>query len=219
MYDESPGQFSSKDFAIFNHSAVAAFAIDYLHNVIFWNKACEILTGIAAETIIGTSDHWKAFYDHKRWCLVDIVVNGEYDELAKLYTRFGNSILIKDGLHAEGWYENLGCKRRYIIFDAVPLYNQEGRLVGAMETLQDVTEQKAASDENEKQVAELQKVAQKNLQLKGLIPVCASCKKIRDEHGKWLPFEKYISERSNADFSHAICQVCAAKLYPEYYKD
>jgi PAS domain S-box-containing protein len=51
--------------------------------------------------------------------------------------------------------------------------------------------------------------------LRGFIPICASCKQIRDDKGYWSQVEKYISEHSKAQFSHSICPDCAAKLYPE----
>lgn len=50
--------------------------------------------------------------------------------------------------------------------------------------------------------------------LRGLLPICASCKSIRDADGQWEPLEKYVSERSEATFSHGICPECVAKLYP-----
>ncbi|MDK9698771.1 MAG: hypothetical protein OEM52_01285 [bacterium] len=55
--------------------------------------------------------------------------------------------------------------------------------------------------------------------LSGFIPICASCKHVRDDQGYWQQVEQYISERSDAQFSHSICPDCARKLYPEFYKD
>jgi hypothetical protein len=52
--------------------------------------------------------------------------------------------------------------------------------------------------------------------LRGIIPICASCKKIRDDKGSWKQIEAYVSEHSEADFSHGICPECAEKLYPEF---
>jgi hypothetical protein len=54
--------------------------------------------------------------------------------------------------------------------------------------------------------------------LQGLLPICASCKKIRDEQGQWNQIETYIRSRSEADFSHGICPECARRLYPDHYK-
>jgi len=55
--------------------------------------------------------------------------------------------------------------------------------------------------------------------LEGILPICANCKKIRDDRGDWVPIEAYLRDRTDADFSHGICPVCAKKLYPEYYRD
>ena len=53
--------------------------------------------------------------------------------------------------------------------------------------------------------------------LSGFLPICASCKKIRDDKGYWNQIEAYISEHSEAEFSHGICPECAHNLYPELY--
>ncbi|HOQ11197.1 MAG TPA: hypothetical protein PK104_02395 [Spirochaetota bacterium] len=55
--------------------------------------------------------------------------------------------------------------------------------------------------------------------LSGLLPICASCKKVRDDRGYWKQIEKYIQEHSDAVFSHGLCPDCAKKLYPDFYKD
>lgn len=54
--------------------------------------------------------------------------------------------------------------------------------------------------------------------LSGLLPICASCKKIRDDAGYWVSIEKYITEHSEADFTHGICPECRNRLYPEVAK-
>jgi len=55
--------------------------------------------------------------------------------------------------------------------------------------------------------------------LEGILPICASCKRIRNENGEYEQIEEYITERTEASFSHGICQECSKKLYPEYFKD
>jgi hypothetical protein len=56
--------------------------------------------------------------------------------------------------------------------------------------------------------------------LRGFLPICASCKKIRDDRGYWNQIESYIKEHSEAEFSHSICPACAERLYPEeWYED
>jgi hypothetical protein len=80
----------------------------------------------------------------------------------------------------------------------------------------DVTEQRHAEAEREKLIAELQSALADVKMLSGLVPICANCKKIRDDKGYWTQLEGYIQERSEARFSHGICPDCMKKLYPEF---
>lgn len=63
--------------------------------------------------------------------------------------------------------------------------------------------------------AQLNQMLQEVRQLKGLLPICASCKKIRDDQGYWEEIDAYISTHTDATFSHGICPKCAARLYPD----
>lgn len=80
----------------------------------------------------------------------------------------------------------------------------------------DITERKRAEEERERLIGELQEALSKVRQLSGLLPICASCKKIRDDKGYWHQVEEYVRDHSEADFSHSICPDCAKRLYPEY---
>ena len=80
-------------------------------------------------------------------------------------------------------------------------------------------ERKRAEEEREKLIGELQEALAEVRTLSGLLPICASCKKIRDDQGYWNQIEVYISHHSQATFSHSLCPECAKKLYAEYYKD
>lgn len=68
-----------------------------------------------------------------------------------------------------------------------------------------------------KNIKELQATIAENAQLRGLLPICANCKKIRDDSGYWQDVEKYIERLSGAQITHSICRDCAEKLYPELY--
>lgn len=70
--------------------------------------------------------------------------------------------------------------------------------------------------ELQKKKAALEDAMAKVRTLEGMLPICASCKKIRDDKGEWQPVEKYIKERTNTNFSHGICPVCEKKLYPGF---
>ena len=73
-----------------------------------------------------------------------------------------------------------------------------------------------AAKEREKLIAQLEDALLQVRKLSGLLPICASCKKIRDKEGGWQQIEDYISTHSEADFSHSICPQCAQALYPEF---
>jgi PAS domain S-box-containing protein len=83
----------------------------------------------------------------------------------------------------------------------------------------DVTERILAEIEKEKLFIELQQAMEDVKKLSGMLPICSSCKKIRDDQGYWKQIEAYITEHSEAEFSHSICPECAKKLYPEFMKD
>ncbi|MCX5813125.1 MAG: PAS domain S-box protein [Proteobacteria bacterium] len=85
-------------------------------------------------------------------------------------------------------------------------------------TYWDVTKEKYAEEEREKLIFELQKALSEVKTLSGLLPICASCKKIRNDKGYWEQIEDYVQDHSEAEFSHGICPECGERLYPEYYK-
>jgi PAS domain S-box-containing protein len=85
--------------------------------------------------------------------------------------------------------------------------------IGTQGIARDITERKRTEEEREKLLAELQNALAQVKTLSGMIPICASCKKIRDDKGYWNQIESYIRDHSDAQFSHGICPECAKKLY------
>lgn len=81
----------------------------------------------------------------------------------------------------------------------------------------EVAERERAEEAREKVIVELQQALAQVKRLSGLLPICASCKKIRDDKGYWQQIEAYIRDHSEADFSHGICPECAKKLYPDLF--
>jgi len=73
--------------------------------------------------------------------------------------------------------------------------------------------------EREELIRNLQEALGKVKQLSGFLPICASCKKIRDDQGYWNQIEAYICEHSEAEFSHGICPDCARRIYGKFYKE
>jgi DNA-binding NtrC family response regulator len=84
---------------------------------------------------------------------------------------------------------------------------------------EEIAQRKKAEEEREKLIRELQLALAEVKTLSGLLPICASCKKIRDDKGYWNQIEVYIREHSGAEFSHGLCPDCAKKLYPEYFEE
>ncbi len=102
----------------------------------------------------------------------------------------------------------------------VKVAERTAELREANETLKDEIERrKAAQQEREILIEDLKQALAEVKTLSGLLPICASCKKIRDDRGYWSQIEEYISRHSEAEFTHGICPECANKLYPEYFKN
>ena len=106
-----------------------------------------------------------------------------------------------------------------LLITCSPFYNEEGNLIGSVHLARDISQQKFAEEEKEKLIAELQSALSKVKQLSGFLPICASCKKIRDDKGYWNQLEAYIRDHSEVEFSHGICPDCAKRLYPELYDE
>lgn len=95
---------------------------------------------------------------------------------------------------------------------------EEGKIVASVTAFRDISERKQIEQEREQLIFDLQKAMAEIKTLHGIIPICASCKKIRDEEGAWHQMEAYISAHTDALFSHGICKECTKELYPEYYE-
>ena len=103
------------------------------------------------------------------------------------------------------------------IVSARPFRDTDGNLIGIVESFQDISDRIKAENAKAELIDDLQQALDRVDLLDGLLPICSSCKKIRDDKGYWNQIETYIREHSKAEFSHGICPDCAKKLYPEYY--
>ena len=81
----------------------------------------------------------------------------------------------------------------------------------------DITDHRRVEEERERLIIELRDALAKIKTLSGLLPICTSCKKIRDDKGYWEQVEVYIRDRSEAEFSHGLCPECLKKNYPEFF--
>jgi len=103
----------------------------------------------------------------------------------------------------------------YYLTTVKPILNDTGVVETVICTSKNITKRKLAEDALKKEHDKLLKALKEIKTLSGLLPICASCKKIRDDKGYWNQIEDFIQQRSDAQFSHAICPACAKQLYPE----
>lgn len=133
---------------IVDGSPVATLVIDAGHRVTHWNRACEALTGVPAATMIGSRDHWQPFYPAPRPIMADLVLDGVGEAAVdRLYHgKFHPSSLIPGAYEAEDFFPHFGPGGRWLYFTAAPIRNAAGETVGAIETLQDVSERRLAEE-------------------------------------------------------------------------
>ncbi|GAI47354.1 unnamed protein product, partial [marine sediment metagenome] len=129
-------------------SSVPTFVIDNKHTITHWNKACENLTGIHAGEVIGTKKQWSAFYSIERPVMADLIIDELTDEeIAKYYEgACQKSVLIEEAYKAEAFFPKLGENGKWVFFTAAPLKDYHGKVIGAIETLQDITERKQTEE-------------------------------------------------------------------------
>ncbi|QID16591.1 SpoIIE family protein phosphatase [Nitrogeniibacter mangrovi] len=141
---------------LMEHMVVPTFVLDADRRVIVWNRACERLTGIPADRMIGTRDHWQAFYEAERPCLADLVATQDWSTIDKLYTTHDDPGTPAHGVHAENWcaMRHRG-ERRYLVVDAGPVFDEAGRLIAVVETLRDNTENQLAAVKVREQASKL----------------------------------------------------------------
>jgi len=133
---------------IIDGSSIPAFVLNKQHVVTHWNTALESLSAIKRGEIIGTDEQWRAFYPEKRPVMADLIVDGATP--AKTNRHYGGkykkSRLIEGAYEAEDWFPALGGEGRWLHFTASPIKNDRGEVIGAIETLEDVTERKNAEE-------------------------------------------------------------------------
>jgi PAS domain S-box-containing protein len=137
---------------IVNGNPIPTFVIDDNHIVTHWNKACENLTGLPADRVIGTNRQWAPFYAQERPIIADLLVNkaAESEIVSYYLDKFKHSKNIAGAYEAENFFSHFGESGKWLFFTAAPLKDIEGRIIGAVETLQDITDQKHAMQAVEK---------------------------------------------------------------------
>ena len=131
---------------VFSNLPVPVFAIDADHVVTHWNRACEIVTGYPATRMLGTREPWRAFYAAARPVMADVVLDGfRGNQLDQYYAgKYQPSRFIPHCFEAEDFFPHMGSNGVWLAFTAAPLLGEDGRAIGAIETLVDITHRKQA---------------------------------------------------------------------------
>lgn len=181
--------------AIVESTDDAIYGKDLNGAIISWNKAAERIFGYTAEEIIGHSVSVLYPVDRR-------------DELVDIMER------IKRGRRV-GLYETVRLRKdgRFIPVSVTvsPVRNTRGKVVGGSAISRDITLRKNDEVERFKLIEELTESLKQVKTLSGLLPICASCKRIRDDQGYWQQVETYLAEHTEADFTHGICPDCLEK--------
>jgi len=138
---------------IIHGSMIPTFIINNEHIIIHWNRACEELTGFESYQLVGTDRQWSPFRESERPTMADVIVSGMGEKQIQSY--YGDcwkkSALIPEAYEAEEFFPHLGKKGKWIHFLAAPIKSDDGKILGAIETLQDSTKEKEAQEKLEAQ--------------------------------------------------------------------
>ncbi len=148
---------------IIQGSMIPTFIINNEHIVTHWNRACEELTGHEAFKLVGTDRQWVPFRSAKRPTMADVIVGGMTEKEVQVYygSSWRKSSLINEAYEAEEFFPHLGDGGKWIFFTAAPIKSPDGKVIGAIETLKDLTEDKKIQEEFELQDKELSTLYEK----------------------------------------------------------
>ena len=134
--------------SIIHGSPIPTFVLSRDHKIIYWNRALQALSNIKPSEILGTNQQWRAFYANQRPCLADLILDNKTGKIAELYSgKWSKSKLLEDAYEVTQFFPDMGEKGKWFRITSAGLRDSGGNLFGAMETLEDITEQKVAQDE------------------------------------------------------------------------
>ena len=179
--------------AIFDDMDDSVIVIDKRKRIIDVNPAAEATLDCTRATVIGQSIH-------------DLYIAGKKGPLGQ----YIDTTETMDDFSING-----------LVFDTSvsQLARKRGQSNGWLLVLRDISKRRQMEEEQKKLISDLQAAYNKVKTLSGLLPICANCKKIRDDKGYWHTVEVYVRDHSNAEFSHGICPDCLTELYPEFREE
>jgi len=133
---------------------IPQFVVDRDHTIVYWNKALEEATRIKAEEVVGTRQQWRAFYEADRPCLVDLLIDNDQASIPRLYAgKFTPSKVVEGAFEATDYFPRLGegGQGKWLHFTAAAIRDDEGSILGGVETLEDMTELKRLAEKSVKE--------------------------------------------------------------------
>ncbi len=176
--------------------------------LLYMSPSCQRITGYHREDFIADPQ------------LLYRIIKANDDEKT-IRREFEHHLLAHEGnLKLEFCIVRSDGEERWIEHICQPVFSPDGRYLGRRASNRDITSRKAVEAEKEKLIVKLQEALENIDTLSGLLPICANCKKIRDDRGYWNQIESYVSKHSKAAFSHSMCPECADKIYgdQDWYK-
>lgn len=173
-----------------SHDAIIGLSLEGL--IVSWNSGAETMFGYPFEDVIGRPSDL-------------LLPQGQFDDMPFMLERLKIGQPVKD---FEGIRVRNDGTEMHLAISVSPIKNSVGRIIGASMIARDINEQKRHQEERERLIGELQAALTQVKTLHGLLPICASCKKIRDDQGYWTQVEVYVMDHSNAEFTHGICPDC-----------
>ncbi len=149
---------------ILQGSPSPSIVLDAEHRVIHWNRASENAFDVPASEIVGTREQWRPFYRQERPVLADVVLDGAVDGKGEAFyagKKLKQSTFVASAYEAEDFFPQFGSRGMWLHFTAAPLKDSQGRVIGAIETLQDVTDRRFAEDELRQAKSGLEEQVQK----------------------------------------------------------
>lgn len=178
------------NFALFHYNPLLTIVVDKQGRVVKSNKA-KITSGDRLPNVgdLMYRDYASRHEIDMYTCLMECISTGKTRKFEEL--RYGNKILS-------------------VTISPFPQ--------GAIITSQDITEQKTSEHERIKLIEELQLALSEVETLRGLLPICACCKKIRDDNGYWNHIEAYLKKHAHTEFTHTLCPDCVKQFYPDLWE-
>lgn len=186
---------------LLDHSTDFIYHHDLQGNISFASPAVERITGFSVE-------EWRGHYDRH---YTDNPANQVGRDITEEIIRTG---VVAQPYRIEVRHKDGGSRWLEVNKQA---YKTAGKTAGVIGVARDVTGRVQLEREREKLIVDLQEALDNIRTLKEMLPICASCKKIRDDQGYWNQIESYIRDHTGTEFTHSICPECAHQLYPEIY--